>query len=122
VLKAVAATIRSNTRDIDVVARYGGEEFCVILQEIGLEEIAAYAERVHAAVATVRIAVAGGAPQGVTVSIGAAVSQGGDPDAHEFIRRADAALYLAKESGRDRVRVWDAAVGRGDGACPEKVT
>jgi two-component system cell cycle response regulator len=122
VLKAVATVIRSNTRDVDVVARYGGEEFCVILQEIGQEEIAAYAERVHAAVATVRIAVPGGGPQGVTVSIGAAVSQGGEPDAQEFIRRADVALYRAKDSGRDRVCVWDAAGGGGDRAHPEKVT
>ena len=49
------------------------------------------------------------ADQGVTVSIGAAVSQGGEPGAHEFIRRADAALYRAKEGGRDRVVVWEAS-------------
>ena len=118
----MARTIRSNTRDVDVVARYGGEEFCVILQEIGGEEIGAYAERIRAAVATVRIEVPGGARQGVTVSIGAAVSQGGDPDAHEFIRRADAALYRAKDAGRDRVCVWAEAARGGDPAAPEKVT
>jgi two-component system, cell cycle response regulator len=113
VLKAVARTVRSNTRDVDVVARYGGEEFVVILQEIGGEEIGAYAERVRAAVAAMRIAVPGGASQGVTVSVGAAVSQGGEPGAQEFIRRADAALYRSKEEGRDRVVVWDAPAGAG---------
>jgi two-component system cell cycle response regulator len=107
VLKAVAHKIRSNTRDVDLVARYGGEEFCVILQEIGEDEIGAYAERIREAVASARIAVPGERSQGVTVSIGAAVSQGGEPGAHEFIRRADAALYRSKESGRDRVVLWD---------------
>jgi len=111
VLKAVARAIRSNTRDVDLVARYGGEEFSVILQEIGSQEIAAYAERIRSAVAAVRIEVPGDATQGVTVSVGAAVSQDGDPEAHEFIRRADAALYVAKEQGRDRVSVWCAPGG-----------
>jgi len=116
VLKAVAHAIRSNTRDVDFVARYGGEEFSVILQEIGSGEIAAYAERIRNAVAAVQIAVPGGGSQGVTVSIGAAVSQDGDPEAHEFIRRADAALYAAKEEGRDRVSLWCApAAGTGPG-------
>jgi len=122
VLKAVAHIIRSNTRDVDVVARYGGEEFCVILQEIGGEEIGAYAERVRAAVATVRVEVPGGERHGVTVSIGAVVSQGGDPDAHEFIRRADVALYRAKEAGRDRVCIWVDAARGDDPSAPEKVT
>jgi two-component system cell cycle response regulator len=102
----VAHAIRSNTRDVDLVARYGGEEFGVILQEIGSQEIAAYAERIRAAVAAVGIEVAGAGRKGVTVSIGAAASQGGDLEAHEFIRRSDAALYRAKEGGRNRVVVW----------------
>jgi two-component system cell cycle response regulator len=109
VLKAVAGAVRSNTRDVDLVARYGGEEFCVILQEIGGQVIAAYAERIRAAVAAVRIDAPGGESRGVTVSVGAAVGQDGDPEAHEFIRRADTALYRAKESGRDRVCVWGPA-------------
>jgi diguanylate cyclase (GGDEF)-like protein len=122
VLKAVARIIRSNTREIDVVARYGGEEFCLILQEIGEDEIGAYAERVRLAVATVRVQVPGADQQGVTVSIGAAVSKGGVPDAHEFIRRADAALYRAKDDGRDRVCVWSATAESAVAAPPEKVT
>ena len=118
VLKAVAKGIRSNTRDVDLVARYGGEEFCVILQEIGGEEIGPYAERIRAAVATARVAVPGGAGQGVTVSIGAAVCQDGEQDAHEFIRRADEALYRAKNGGRDRVSVWtDATLSPPRGAA-----
>ncbi|HWR98444.1 MAG TPA: diguanylate cyclase [Candidatus Methanoperedens sp.] len=115
VLKAVAHCIRSNTRDVDLVARYGGEEFCVILQEIG-EGIRTHAERICEAVAAVRVALPG-AGGGVTVSIGAAVSLGGEPGASELLRRADEALYRAKEDGRNRISVWD---GRPDetGAAP----
>jgi two-component system cell cycle response regulator len=113
-LKAVARCIRSNSRDVDLVARYGGEEFCVILQEIG-EGIRAHAERIREAVAAVRVA-AGDAFEGVTVSIGAAVSLGGEPGARELIRRADAALYRAKEEGRNRASVWDQAPGSGAAA------
>ena len=122
VLKAVATVIRSNTREIDVVARYGGEEFCLILQEIGQAEIEAYAERVRVAVASLRVPVAGAEGQGVTVSIGAAVSQGGIPDAHEFIRRADTALYHAKDGGRNRVAVWAVVAEPEDAAAQEKGT
>ncbi|HEY5999414.1 MAG TPA: diguanylate cyclase [bacterium] len=105
VLRAVAHCIRSNTRDVDLVARYGGEEFCVILQEVG-EGIRAHAERVREAVAAVRIPVEGGG-EGVTVSVGAAVSQGGEPGANGLLGRADEALYRAKAGGRNRVSVWD---------------
>ena len=122
VLKAVAHVISVNTRDVDVVARYGGEEFGVILQEIGETEIGAYAERLRAAVANVRVTPPGAGQQGVTVSIGAAVSQGGNPDAQEFIRRADAALYRAKDAGRDRVCVWGEPDCGGNQPLQEKVT
>jgi diguanylate cyclase (GGDEF)-like protein len=115
VLKAVARCIRSNTRDVDLVARYGGEEFCVILQEIG-DGIRAHAQRICEAVAAERIEVAGDSV-GVTVSLGAAVSLGGDPGTHEFIRRADEALYHAKNGGRNRIEVWSDRAGPGGAAA-----
>ncbi len=115
VLKEVARCIRANTRDVDLVARYGGEEFCVILQEIGEAEIGAHAARIREAVAAARIEIPGGGSEGVTVSIGAAVSQGGEPGAQEFVRRADAALYAAKQGGRNRVSVWSAIASAAPG-------
>ena len=118
VLKLVAHRIRSNTRDVDFVARYGGEEFCVILQEVGAAEIVAFAERIREAVAAARVEIPGHGSQGVTVSIGAVVSQDGEPAAHEFIGRADAALYRSKEGGRNRISVWDEAAGRTGAAFP----
>jgi two-component system cell cycle response regulator len=118
VLRLVAHRIRSNTRDVDLVARYGGEEFCVILQEVGEAEIAAFAERIREAVAAARVEVPGGGSQGVTVSIGAVVSQDGEPGAHEFVGRADAALYRSKEGGRNRVSVWVEAAGHQGAALP----
>ena len=113
VLKVVAHRIRSNTREVDLVARYGGEEFCVILQEIGEDEIGAFAERVREAVASTSIEVPGGQSQCVTVSIGAAVCHDGETNAHEFIGRADAALYRSKDGGRNKVSVWFDAAGDG---------
>ena len=109
VLRVVAHCIRANTRDVDIVARYGGEEFCVVLQEIG-EGVRAHAERICEAVAAVRVAVPG-ASVGVTVSVGAAVSHGGEPGARELLLRADEALYRAKEAGRNRALVWEERPG-----------
>jgi two-component system cell cycle response regulator len=106
-LKTVARVLRSNTRDVDVVARYGGEEFCVILQEIGSAEITGYAERIRDAVAAARIPGLDGEALGITVSIGVAVSPAGELSAHEFIRRSDQALYIAKDGGRNRVCLWE---------------
>ena len=117
VLKAVARTIRSNTRDVDVVARYGGEEFCVILQEIGGEEIGAYAERVRVAVATVRVEVPGDARQGVTVSIGAAVEPGRGPGrARVHPARGCGALPREGCRARQGLRLGRGRRGRGCGA------
>ena len=96
VLKRVAQNLRDGLRVGDVVARWGGEEFCVLLPHTGLAEAYALAERVAMQIA------ATGQPQ-VTVSIGVAEAlvQSEEPDS--VIRRADAALYRAKQAGRNRV-------------------
>ncbi len=106
VLRNVAAIIRANTRDVDVVARYGGEEFGVILTEADIDTIMTYAERIRAAVEAYSIALPGGREIGVTVSLGVAVSVGGEIEDKELISRADQALYSAKDLGRNRVCVW----------------
>ena len=98
VLQRVAQSLRDGMRAGDVVARWGGEEFCVLMPRIGLAEAQVLAERVAQQVA------ASGQPR-VTVSIGIAGFEPGGEPAEGVIRRADAALYRAKQTGRNRVVV-----------------
>ena len=114
VLRKVASIISANTRDVDVVARYGGEEFGVILSEADVDTIMAYAERIRAAVEAFSLSLAAGTKIGVTVSLGVAVSIGGEIEDRDLISRADQALYSAKDMGRNRVCVWKE---EGDHTC-----
>jgi diguanylate cyclase (GGDEF)-like protein len=115
ILKIVAAILRANTRDVDAVARYGGEEFAVLLSEVDLAEAVVYAERIRVAVEGSPLNLPDGSRAGVTVSLGVAVCTEALLDEKEFIRRADQALYRAKELGRNRVCVWRP---EGDHLCP----
>jgi two-component system cell cycle response regulator len=108
VLKAVAARIPDLVRAEDTAARMGGEEFMAVLPDAGPEAALRVAERLRQAIAETKIADAG-APGGltVTVSIGVASARAGDaPEA--LMARADAALYRAKQTGRNRVVVDEA--------------
>lgn len=102
VLKRVAQSLHEGLRVGDVVARWGGEEFCVLLPRTRLAEAYALAERL-----TLRIA-ASGTPR-VTVSIGVAEAHAHLEGVEQVIRRADAALYRAKEAGRNQVVAAPAA-------------
>lgn len=102
VLCQVAAAIKGTLRASDVVARYGGEEFAVLLIDARSDTERESAERLRLAIAAVEVI----APQGpvrVTASIGLAATTGDELSVEELMRRADAALYLAKERGRDQV-------------------
>ena len=102
VLRAVAAALRGAIRVGDLPVRWGSEEFAVLLPGTDLPAAVALAERLRAAVRDGVPHPAGGR---VTVSIGAARLGPGPPDAalDAALRIADAALYRAKASGRDRV-------------------
>lgn len=103
VLVLVAKALRAATRDGDLVGRLGGEEFGVFLPDAdGAEEIA---ERIRAAVATIRFAPTG-APHPVSVSVGVAASVRAVPF-RDLFKIADARLYRAKEAGRNRVCATD---------------
>lgn len=112
-LRHVAAVVRENVfRPHDTVARYGGEEFAIVLPFTDLAGATAVAERICVELADRRIAhrASRSAPY-LTISIGVALALRGQLDQHEIldsqllIERADAALYLAKKSGRNRVAV-----------------
>ncbi len=92
VLLEFAQILAKAARVTDVVTRYGGEEFLVIMPQTGLDSACVFAERVRKSVS---------AQLPVTVSSGTAVALAGE-DPPSLIARADAALYSAKESGRNR--------------------
>jgi diguanylate cyclase (GGDEF)-like protein len=102
-LRTVAATLRELAGRTEFVARYGGEEFVVLCANADISQGLAFAEKARAAIAAVEFPHGSYQPLGrVTVSIG--VSEF-DPSstAQAVLKRADEALYLSKQSGRNRV-------------------
>lgn len=99
VLRAVGRALRANTRGLDGAARYGGEEFAIVVPGADTTEVEMFGERLRRSLIVADTAV------DVTVSVGVASAPGWPHDPDELIRRADAALYEAKASGRNRVRV-----------------
>lgn len=105
VIQAVAGAIRAQVRRVDIAARYGGEEFAIVLEDTGEEGALLFAERLRAAVEGLTHRSSEVA-FGVTISIGVAVYPEHAPDAEQLTENADAALYVSKQSGRNRVSVW----------------
>jgi diguanylate cyclase (GGDEF)-like protein len=108
VIQEVGELLRQLKRGGDVVARTGGDEFTLLLPETGAAGAFRLASRIREVVRAHRFqAVAGRVP--VTVSIGLVADRVADENvAHDLHSRADEALYAAKESGRDRVTIWNA--------------
>jgi len=101
-LKALVAAMADALRTTDVLARYGGEEFVVLLPETDLPEAIRAGERLLEAVRD-RCAFQGDDVSAVTVSVGVAAYGDGRPEGPSLIERADAAMYRAKQQGKDRV-------------------
>jgi diguanylate cyclase (GGDEF)-like protein len=102
ILKAVAnAAVRVFRGRTDFVARYGGEELVALISELAHDDAMRAGERLREAVAAVRVPWAG-EQLGVTISMGVATRERGEPSS-AWLARADAALYRAKKLGRNRV-------------------
>lgn len=108
VLRQIASLLGQDLRGSDVLARYGGEEFVLLLPGATPAQGAAIAERLRASVEQSAFVIPEGVDLNVTVSVGLACLQPGvdsygpDPAAWLF-KQVDAALYQAKETGRNRV-------------------
>ena len=101
-IRRVARALAANVlRSDDLIARYGGDEFAAILHEIDLDDAIHVAERIRLAVEDLAIPAHEEGSR-ITVSIGVAAYLPGE-EAAELLRRADNALYRAKEGGRNRV-------------------
>jgi diguanylate cyclase (GGDEF)-like protein len=104
VLARVARSLGQRLRPTDVLARYGGEEFVLLLPETDRNGAAAVAERLRQQVAQVGHDVGNAATLHVTISAGhATLEPGSSATADLLLSSADAALYVAKRSGRNRV-------------------
>ncbi|MCS4510870.1 sensor domain-containing diguanylate cyclase [Xylophilus ampelinus] len=98
VLRMLAGVLRLRLRATDVVARFGGEEFVVLLPETGMEDGLRTARELIETIAGQHHPVYGT----ITVSIGVSTCSDGTTRAADLLRRADEALYRAKDQGRNR--------------------
>ena len=110
VLKMVTQRIGKAVRTYDSLGRYGGEEFLIVLPGCSKDQVDQGAERVRSAVDGGPILL-NGIEIAVTVSIGAAVTRLGPNAEAELLSRADAALYRAKQIGRNRTVLADLVLG-----------
>ena len=101
VLKAVAASIKNQLRNVDMVFRFGGEEFLILLSNTSREAAAMVGERLRFAVQAEDY-LADGHVTELTVSLGCSTLLPGE-SAESLLRRADSALYVAKREGRNRL-------------------
>jgi diguanylate cyclase (GGDEF)-like protein len=113
-LKHLATLLRTQLRSVDTLGRIGGEEFVVILP--GLQENAAVqaAERLRALVSHTPLASTS-EPIAMSISIGVAQWDGHPEETTRLLMRADAALYKAKQGGRDRVALASATASVASG-------
>ena len=102
VLRQVAMLIRDETRRVDLCSRIGGEEFAVLLAGASPAAARDFAERLRSKIA-VAVHEHEGRSMSVTASIGIAAMRAVDSSADAALLRADAALYQAKDGGRNQV-------------------
>ncbi|MFZ2490716.1 MAG: EAL domain-containing protein [Thermoanaerobaculia bacterium] len=108
-LVAVAGRLRAGLREADTVARLGGDEYTLLLENTGPDEAMAVARKV---IDLIRLPIVIDAHElFVTTSAGLAVYPGDGDDAESLIKAADAAMYQAKEHGRDNCQLYTAWMG-----------
>jgi two-component system, cell cycle response regulator len=120
VLKELANRVLRHVRGFDLVARYGGEEFVVVMPETPLPVALVVAERLRSVIAEKPFEV--GEPRvalPITISIGVAMTRSSGETPTSLLRRADEALYAAKNAGRNCIHVADADASSQPRRAPE---
>jgi diguanylate cyclase (GGDEF)-like protein len=105
VLKLVSDAVRDAVTAPAFFGRLGGEEFLIVLPDAQLPDARRFAEELRQKVAAINTRTAIPGHTGVTTSVGLTVSMAGADDPGRMLARADTALYAAKRSGRNCVRV-----------------
>jgi diguanylate cyclase (GGDEF)-like protein/putative nucleotidyltransferase with HDIG domain len=116
-IRRLAACMKSQKRAPDVLARYGGDEFVVLMPETTAVDSRILLERIRIKVKEIELGsgsmVESGDPRpGLSMSCGIAECDLENDDARDVMRRADMALYEAKNAGRDRVVLWDKSMNQ----------
>jgi polar amino acid transport system substrate-binding protein len=102
VLVSIVDVIRNNIRQTDILGRWGGEEFVIIVTETTKEDIVYFSQKLRKIIESTPIEDIGFK----TCSFGVTISKNGD-NSNKIIERADSALYLAKQKGRNKVEFID---------------
>jgi diguanylate cyclase (GGDEF)-like protein len=113
VLNSLCGMIRTQIRAADILGRFGGEEFVIILPETSLQGAVYFVERLRKSIETHPIGI-GELSIPLTISIGlAALSNNQDQIIDNLIDKADKALYMAKQAGRNQVATFDNTTSMG---------
>ena len=107
VLRIVSQKCKDIVRQNDITGRYGGEEFAVLLVETGALDAYAVAERFRKSIAIRPVKIDNGKEVSITVSIGLSSVNDNVRDIDHLMQRADKALYKAKNSGKNCIRVYE---------------
>ena len=106
VLESLAITLKQTVRTEDIPSSFGGEEFSVLLPSTGKNEAFLTAERLRSTVASLKVPWEPPLPQ-ITISLGIfTFGKHVDLEPEDIMKRADEALYLSKERGRNRSTAW----------------
>jgi diguanylate cyclase (GGDEF)-like protein len=103
VLQKIATISRKTMRKSDIIGRIGGEEFVVLLPHADKQRAMRAAERLRAAIAKGQVQPQGGSPLHFTASFGVITTNDKSQNINELLIQVDAAMYRAKQSGRNRV-------------------
>jgi diguanylate cyclase (GGDEF)-like protein len=99
VLQTIGNFFQKNIRDVDIIARYGGEEFIVMIPEADSEAAYCMAERLREQFSEIDL----GELPNITISLGIAAYPGDGTEIEDLLKKADAAMYAAKQAGRNKV-------------------